>query len=143
MSEQVNNRQTLHHSKKIVKSLFSSNYHDSALNINIFNKNNILSIYEINSFKSCLLIYKLLNDKSIISDKHLLLIFNYSANPTYLTRTCNNYLIKPILAKNKLSSRNFCYYSIRYWDSLPVYLRSDNNFKHFKKPLKLFLICCS
>ena len=131
--------------KKIVKSLFSSNFHNNAPIDNIFNNNNLLSIFEINSFKSCLFIFKILNNISITNDEHLNQICQYSVKSSkfYSTRVFDNYLINTTVAKNKLSERNFCYYGPLYWNRIPIFLKSLNNYYQFKKQLKTFYNCYS
>ena len=112
--------------KRIVKSLFSKSFHISALNTNIFNDNNILSIFEINSYKICIvLIFKIINNKLIIYDPHLLQTLKISSDSSYPTRTLTDNLIKPLLIKNKLSNRNICYDGPQYWNKLPSYFKKS------------------
>ena len=129
--------------KKIVKILFFKNPYKQITNLNLFNENQILSIFEINKFKSCLLIHKILYLPNSFHALHIILFSFNIFNHSHHIRSLDNYLIKPILPKNKLSQRNFQFYGILYWNNLPSYLRLNNNFIEFKKTLKEFLICQS
>ena len=126
--------------KKIIKALFKTNNLKS--NLNIFNINNVLTIFEINSFKSSLLTFKLINNILTTSDDLINNTFKI-AQSSHSNRITNTNLIKPLLIKNKITSRNFCHYGPQYWNKLPLYLRLLTNFIEFKKNLKTYYNCFS
>jgi len=129
--------------KKVVKTLFSLNYFDTASNINIFNINKILSIFEINLFKSSLFIFNIVNNRIIISDDHIAITCCFSINNNFSSRSYDGHCFLLIIAKNKFSERNFCFYGPKGWNNLPFYIRTIKDYNIFKKHLKTFLNCYS
>ena len=127
--------------KKIIKIIFSFS---NTISSNLFLKNNILSIYEINNYKTCILIFKIVNKILVSNDELMNLIFKFSnINNNYKTRTNKTFMIEPSLSKNKLNDRNICYFGPKIWNELPVYLRSITSYNSFKIYLKSFLVCKS
>jgi len=93
---------------KSVKFLFSPNFHNKLITNDIFFKNKILTIFEINSFKSCSLIFKLFNNKIIMTDEYLLNFIHISQCESHFIRS-SNHRIKTLVIKNMYSKRNFIF----------------------------------
>lgn len=127
--------------RKIVNALFKAPNQIS--NTNIFNNNRILTIYEINSYKACLLIFKITHNIIKPTDNFLFNTFQIIKSYPFSIRTQNEFLIKTMLIKNKITSRNICYYGTYHWNLLPLYLKSNTNFVSFRKQLLEFLNCQS
>lgn len=113
------------------------------INIDIFNKLRILPIYEINYFKSCCFIHKVLNSNNQFTDKYLLESFVKQTRDGKLvyTRSSVEFLLKDKLIKNTISDRNICFYGVKKWNRLPLYIRSCLIYMPFKYKLKEFLLC--
>lgn len=132
--------------KKVLKLLFLKNSYNPPLTLNIFNENKILTIFEINIFKSCLYIHKILNNNLNFKDDSVLPESSFAVfNDIHTTRSVDECkcLIKISISKNKLSDRNFYFYGPINWNNLPFYLRILKNYKHFKLLLKEYLLCFS
>jgi len=127
--------------KRIIKFTFTtSSRYDHISDSDTFYKNNLLSIFEINSFKTCLLIHRIIYNKLTL-DQIFMSIFSNTGLTNYPTRNKNTYLLQTLRINNKLSSRNICFYGPILWNKLPLYLKIITSYNIFKKQLKTFYIC--
>ena len=105
----------------------------------IFNKLGILPIFEINIFKSCCYIFKIMYNFDIVDD-YLALSLKL-ATKSIATRISYNFIFKHKSFKNHIQHRNICFYGVKHWNNLPLYVRSCTIFLPFKYKLKTFLLC--
>lgn len=118
----------------ITKNYLNQTYrHDVSI---FFNQYNILTIFELNIYKSSIFYFKIITTNS--TQYNITLIHNNS------TRSKNKLLLNHnVIPKKSLVTRNLFYYGINNWNALPLYVKSSTCFSQFKQHLKNFLNCLS
>ena len=91
-------------------------------------------------YKSCLIIYKVMNGLSPEYLNDIVKQFSDSiADTVHFTRSqCDVMMLKPSAGNNPMSEK-----LVAHWNSLPISLRYSTNIEMFKKDLKTHLFACA
>ena len=92
-------------SKKVINTLYYSKDFTQKNN-SLFNDYKILSIFEINSYLTCLYIFKILHNLLVIPNQSTKNNLRYEVANNRITRANHDFIIKPLLIKNKLFNKN-------------------------------------
>ena len=104
----------------------------------LFNEYKIMTIYELNNFKSACFFHNL------IQNKFSTLNFNYKINKKNTRLGSNEFNLIPCYTPySVIASRNIFYYGVSQWNQLPDYVKICNTYKHFKFLVKNYLNCLS
>ena len=102
----------------------------------LFNQLNVLNIFQLSKFSSCIFVYDLRNNRYPHN------IEKYFDRPihTYQNRSASSGNFRPPSIKLTITQHNFKYAATKHWNSLPSHLKINMSRQQFKNELRNYIL---